>query len=87
MTTPEAIHNRLAQYVASLELRHNQSAEMRPHYEIAILCADDGVQTAFRGTCPVCGGTSWLPAGSWGGFPMRERFKEVRTAMEKSAHE
>lgn len=83
--TPEQVHVALGQYVDTLALQHDQSAEMRPHYEIAIICPDCGKQTAFKGTCPKCGGKSWLPAGEWGGYLARRRTHFAIIEMQKLA--
>lgn len=31
---------------------------------LLIICPDDGTFEAHEGRCPICGGTSWIPAGA-----------------------
>lgn len=60
MSDPETVVQQLREHVDSLEVGPTERVDRSQAYRI--VCGDDGVQIAFRGTCPKCGSESWVPA-------------------------
>lgn len=46
----------------------DEDVRFTPPYTLMIICPDCGKHAAYRGTCPKCGGKSWVPAGTAKGY-------------------
>ena len=80
----DTFHN-LALILNTLETEGSQRFDLS--HSLVIICPDCGKNIAYRGRCPKCAGTSWIPAGNGGGVLERMKTERFRGVVAEQALE